>query len=1194
MLKKGRKRRNWNQRWFVLVGPFLLYYENPQDQIVHELIADAVLFLKDYVLITTDELQSKCASIRSYDQANVLRTMQNHPDCFVLQSKDRELFLEPPPQSARSHSTAQWVRKLRLGMQMGQHVANKDAALEMLLVQGSGLVDRQSALPMVISDACLSRVFRETLPQEQKSMLGAMDQLFTGFPPTLPTLVRPTRYLQRCGKLKHLDGGIRSDVAVFLFNDILLCADLIEERHVHLRQVAQTHMPRAKYRYAAHHSLVDLHYEEEIEGGTLEFAVKVKGIQSLGLDAEEHSYAEFRSDPTLRFEAPSKLQKLNWAEDLRDKIKQAKEPSNNMERFEGAVIFADVSGFSNLGDLLERKEREALVQSGTDNSSSVGPSAAEGLATFLGIEVEKMVEVVTRGGGDVIKFAGDCVIAVFPAEDYLDLEKDLDYAYTALALATGQAARVSVQMVNKQKQVVARAQEKRYEDDISRLVAELNIHVAIGSGMVYGYHVGGVDRKWEYLIDGPVMSQVRSADGDAGAGEVALSKEAYELVKSIDMKKRILKTGNVRLITYHGPQQEPNFKRPWETLTDDTTRANLAKLLMQYAAEPVVEQVEAQLPTVAQHKLISTAFCRLIGIDYDTDEGEVAVMELGAITSQVQLVLRRHGGTLTRVISDDKGTSMLLAFEDAHSAVEAAVDMHRSIVSIPVAAGMQPFKTAIGITTGNVWIGCVGGRIRSEYTMHGSHVNFAARLMTCPIIKNVGGILCDEATMRAAPGIDFISQEPRQFKGFTEKVVSYMPHMPVTSRELSEDSLQRQVAAHREEVGRWETLLQGAGMGSGGQGALVVVETSQENHWHLDSLFEAIDKRRNQHGPKVPVRRCCWPMFETSPVAGGMASGHRSSDTRNEEQLKSLLAQHSLLHDSVHVVERANVLSATGWAMLYKLAEQSSRRKYSGGVLVITLNSAGRASRSGAAALESACASAWSWSALAPSIAFLHMVWCHGKVQPHFASDEVELSRNSMGLEPEPEEETEETPSRSKLVSPAVHRPRIRTADLVGVDRLYTLKVAAVLSHDVGEGFQCGFPAQMMLQLHPMVLTKQWGTQTVDSHLRYFAENADPSTGRATLHRIASSFRDGGGAAAGMCGADDEGYYVFDSVQLQQFRYRQMIFQQRSRIHRNAAAYFRQKMRSDLSGDEDRVAVAVYQNLITFHREAAGMKAIPQ
>ena len=71
--------------------------------------------------------------------------------------------------------------------------------------------------------------------------------------------------------------------------------------------------------------------------------------------------------------------------------------------------------------------------------------------------------------------------------------------------------------------------------------------------------VGGVDRKWEYLIDGPVMAQVRSADEDAKAGQVALSQEAYDLIKSVDMRKKVLKTGNVRLYTYHGPQKETKF-----------------------------------------------------------------------------------------------------------------------------------------------------------------------------------------------------------------------------------------------------------------------------------------------------------------------------------------------------------------------------------------------------------------------------------------------------------------------------------------------------------------------------------------------------------------------------------------------------------------------------------------------------------
>ena len=49
----------------------------------------------------------------------------------------------------------------------------------------------------------------------------------------------------------------------------------------------------------------------------------------------------------------------------------------------------------------------------------MGPTAAEDLAHYLGQEVEKMVVKVTSCGGDVIKFAGDCIIAVFPADDYV-------------------------------------------------------------------------------------------------------------------------------------------------------------------------------------------------------------------------------------------------------------------------------------------------------------------------------------------------------------------------------------------------------------------------------------------------------------------------------------------------------------------------------------------------------------------------------------------------------------------------------------------------------------------------------------------------------------------------------------------------------------------------------------------------------
>eukprot|EP01043_Picozoa_sp_COSAG02_P067885 COSAG02_NODE_11070_length_1801_cov_1.091657_4_plen_106_part_00 len=96
------------------------------------------------------------------------------------------------------------------------------------------------------------------------------------------------------------------------------------------------------------------------------------------------------------------------------------------------------------------------------------------------------------------------------------------------------------------------------QDPVQQLQADLNIHVAVGTGLINGYHTGGVGGKWHYVIEGPAMRQVccaacgRSphpaaacrcnqhclgaaqalfADSEAGAGEVVLSKESRALLK---------------------------------------------------------------------------------------------------------------------------------------------------------------------------------------------------------------------------------------------------------------------------------------------------------------------------------------------------------------------------------------------------------------------------------------------------------------------------------------------------------------------------------------------------------------------------------------------------------------------------------------------------------------------------------------
>lgn len=937
----------------------MLYYDSPESQVAHDVLDDNFLFLKGFRLITNRELRAGSCEIRSYESQQVQRTVVNHPDCFVLQDESRELFLDPPPQSARSHSTAEWVRRLRRGIQTAAEVETLDEGVQTLLAQGSGLAPQSATPAMIVSDACLPRVFRETLPRDQQAMLAAMDHQWEALPPTMSTLQRSGRYLQRCSLVLYDNHGVPEPCGMFLFNDIFVYATMD-------RNAAGV----AIFTYVGHHSLTDLTLiepsESELHTET-QISLKVTPQHALTQEAtDDDMYAEFRQSNIIRFtcghlenSSDPEVLCLIWQTELLGAIKHAKQPSNKMERFEGAVIFADVSGFSNLGDYLERRERAAKAGQSSE-ARALGETAAEGLAKFLGNEVEKMVEMVTKGGGDVIKFAGDCVIAVFQAEDYVELEKDLDYAYSALALATGQAIRVSVEMTNRQRDVVARASERHFEDEISELVAKLNIHVAIGAGMVYGYHVGGVAGKWEYLIDGPVMGQVRSADEDAGAGEVALSAEAHELVNKIDMRKKKLPSGNFLLMTYLGPTTVPKFIRPWETVQGEQKRELLADQLMQYVAGPVVEQVQAGLTTVAQHRMISTAFCRLIGIDYESHEGEMAVVELGAITSQVQLILNKHNGTLTRVISDDKGTSMLLAFDHANEAVLAALEMIGSITSIPVAEGQPTFKTAIGITTGTVWIGCVGGRIRSEYTMHGSHVNFAARLMTCPLIKYDGGVLCDRATRDACDGIAFTETEAMPFKGFKEKLVSYVPHAPGADTRSLADKLQHKLAVHNQRVSDWEGQLdlilgrhdQVSTKKEKGPGVVVVVQTDFAGHWQLDPLLEAIENS-NRRARLDPMERCHVPI---APELDSEIDREHDDDDhivlrrketiarhqRNNKQLTSLLGTPGSLRNMLYVIERADALSAEGWALLHKLckSKQHLRQEEAHSIIVITLDPA--------------------------------------------------------------------------------------------------------------------------------------------------------------------------------------------------------------------------------------------------------------
>ena len=68
------------------------------------------------------------------------------------------------------------------------------------------------------------------------------------------------------------------------------------------------------------------------------------------------------------------------------------------EDMQAAILFADISGFTLL----------------TEHLAETGPTGVETLARILNEYFGQLIDIIHDYGGDVVKFAGDAVIAVWP------------------------------------------------------------------------------------------------------------------------------------------------------------------------------------------------------------------------------------------------------------------------------------------------------------------------------------------------------------------------------------------------------------------------------------------------------------------------------------------------------------------------------------------------------------------------------------------------------------------------------------------------------------------------------------------------------------------------------------------------------------------------------------------------------------
>lgn len=450
----------------------------------------------------------------------------------------------------------------------------------------------------------------------------------------------------------------------------------------------------------------------------------------------------------------------------------------------GAVLFADISGFTRLANLL----------------------SVEQLQYHISRYFAMLFECVEQFGGDILKICGDAIMIMWPLEN--SSEKSTIEEKTACALTATLCGR---------ELLLSCGTYRAYHGVVE---INLTLHCGVGVADVPCYWVGRASR-WEFLITGDALVQISSTEPEAKSGEIVISPQTYQLVKdhigatltpkgnyllTVEILRKKLRrekatipsvTGScfdVELLdcqalgpitglschptlnfdhqrqiatSYLGVYQR-NDLNSLPVLTEHPKMGRGLKYYVHRSARPRLVQMDHSLEfEMAELREVTTLFINITGLDED-----FRLLKLEMIQKIMSAIVESHssfGGALRQFVVDDKGCVAIGALGVPHHTFE---DNCVRAVNIANALRQKIQKMgkncSIGISIGSTFCGLVGSSNRREYAMMGSSVNLAARLMgSCPI----GDIIVDERVRAASCELlSFVDMGTIAAKGYADPV----------------------------------------------------------------------------------------------------------------------------------------------------------------------------------------------------------------------------------------------------------------------------------------------------------------------------------------------------------------------------------------------------------------------------------------
>jgi len=415
---------------------------------------------------------------------------------------------------------------------------------------------------------------------------------------------------------------------------------------------------------------------------------------------------------------------------------------------QAAVLFADISGFTRLTETLAER----------------GPTGVETIANVLNEYFGQLIDIVHNYGGDIVKFAGDAVIAVW-----------------TIASNEGEAASVSRadqwQWTMRVAECALEIREKLSNYKVEN--ANLYLKLAISTGGITTAHVGGVFNRWEFLLTGNPLVEVGIANNLVKSDEILVTPSAWRLIRNdcnadlveFELKDAIAQGGRLKGLN----KPSSIFEPPQKPLIPEGAESSLRP----YIPGAIINRLTAgQSSWIAELRRVTVLFINLPGIDQKTE-----LAEAQNLARLIQRSVYRYEGSINKINVDDKGITIVAAMglppfaheDDPARGVQAALMIRKELEKLKV-------HSYIGITTGRIFCGSIGNASRREYTTIGNAVNLSARLMGAAVkqeelIEKYGiPILCDRATFDAAKeAVVFEPLPSQQVKGRVEPVEVYHP-----------------------------------------------------------------------------------------------------------------------------------------------------------------------------------------------------------------------------------------------------------------------------------------------------------------------------------------------------------------------------------------------------------------------------------